>query len=356
MMSIVHLVPRLPPPVCGVGDYSLRLGAQLEAGHGIRSHFMTADDVKRATGSGGGVDAAAQNLEACLKAHHCAGQPMTLLLEYSGYGYAKRGAPVWLARAVKKLRLQVPSLRVVSMFHELFATGAPTSSAFWTSLIQRWVAATVAKSSDEVVTNRQPSAQWLSRHTRQRGPVHVRPVFSNFGEPQEVGPPDQRLPQLLAFGRGGGYSAQVWSDLASSMTALKVGKLVMVSHPVPIPDAFRSRFSVEILGELDAGAMSQVLSASRFGLLDYNPDFLGKSGILAAYAAHGVLPLFSLGAGDLPDGLRQSVHYLNMQGVQSDGATADLCQEIQQSLGSWYAPHAVKPTAEMYSRLIDRSV
>jgi hypothetical protein len=45
------------------------------------------------------------------------------------------------------------------------------------------------------------------------------------------------------------------------------------------------------LGQRSAAEISGFLLNSLAGFFDYNPDYLAKSGIFAAYCAHGLLPV-----------------------------------------------------------------
>lgn len=75
---------------------------------------------------------------------------------------------------------------------------------------------------------------------------------------------------------------------------------------------------------------------------------LAKSGIFAAYAAHGLVPVTTPGAaaGNL-DGLRAGEHF-----VPADSpalADADPCARIARQVQSWYAGHSIQAHAAAFA-------
>ncbi|MFZ4728709.1 MAG: glycosyltransferase family 1 protein, partial [Pseudanabaena sp.] len=61
-----------------------------------------------------------------------------VLLHYVGYGYAKRGCPVWLVDGIQRWKNLYPDRLLVTMFHELHASGTPPwTSSFWLSPLQK---------------------------------------------------------------------------------------------------------------------------------------------------------------------------------------------------------------------------
>lgn len=333
MMRWIHLIPRLPPPVCGVADYARCLSGALQT-RGMDSALVP-------------FKAEADWREVLLAETSKRESETVWLLHYSGYGYAKRGAPVALLRSLQALRRQCPEARLVTMFHELYAGGAPWTSAFWFSLLQKQVAARLARMSDAVVTNRQASAQWLRAHLPAGAEVTVLPVFSNFGEDAAPPPPMERPARLLIFGGGPARAADFWPQVETVMRKLSLAELVVVSHPMDVPESLRARFAVRLTGVLEPEAMAAELRSARCGMLDYNPDFLGKSGVLAACAAHGVVPVMARGQGVISEGLTEGRHFFSAAKLES---SADL-ESVQHGLREWYDPHSLEMTAREYERM-----
>lgn len=326
-MTFFHLIPRLPPPVCGVADHAGMLATALQA-QGVVSVLVPYH--------------AETDWRQILRRSAQAGEAVTWLVHYSGYGYAKRGAPLGLLRDLRRLRRECPGVRLLTMFHELYAGGPLWTSAFWLSPLQRHVAAGLARLSDAVFTNREASAEWL--RTRVSVPVTVRPVFSNFGESVDPLPPAARPARLLLFGGGPPRPVGFWPQVEAAMQRLQLNELVVVSHPLEVPVSLSERHGVRQTGVLEPEAMAEELRAARCGVLEYNPDFLGKSGVLAAYAAFGVVPLLTRGRGRLSEGLEEGRHFLSPADLGQGAALAT----VQNELRRWYEGHSLAATAQAY--------
>jgi hypothetical protein len=307
MSLIVHIVPQLPPAICGVGDYSLLIGRRIEelapaerCGYvtcGFRAAKQPPESPvwRDATGCCDGarlwnaVDELVEEMAEGATDH------MSLVVHLSGYGYDPKGAPGWLADALESQRPpQYSGTRILTMFHELYATGRPWQRAFWHSSRQREVAIRLARLSNAVMTNRQQSARWLEEMSqRPVGSVVSLPVTSNVGEPQSVPPWDQRPPRAVIFGGLHNKRFVVGKAATQSATLLEklgIEELVDVGQPASISRAvFEKRgIRIEQLGYRPRECVSELLLQSRIGLIDYACDFLEKSGVLAALAAHGL--------------------------------------------------------------------
>jgi hypothetical protein len=273
-----------------------------------------------------------------------------LMLQYSGYGYAKRGAPVGLARQIRQMRRQRPEIHLVTMFHELFAFGPPTTSSFWLSPVQRWVAWTLARLSDQIIANRAASAAWLEKHApKHREKVFVSPVFSNLGEAPDAPPPSQREAHLVFFG----YQAELWdagfTGLRRVIEALKPARVTILGRSAEIPAEVFGGIAVTRTGYLGAEEVSAILRTARWGLVAYNPEFLGKSSLLAAFMAHGVVPLLVDGHLPLSEGLERGVHLL---AVNELGSTTPDLDAISAAGQAWYLPHNRENTAAAFAKLL----
>ena len=122
-----------------------------------------------------------------------------MLLHFVGYGYQKRGCPVWLLRGLKAWKRRQKGARLITMFHELYPSGLPWQSSFWTSPLQRGICRELARLSD--VTNRAESVCIL-RMTGRTDVLNL-PVLSNVGEPESRQPIGDRDRRLVVFGGSG---------------------------------------------------------------------------------------------------------------------------------------------------------
>lgn len=271
-----------------------------------------------------------------------------IYLQYSGYGYAKRGAPLWLLKKIKKERSKIKKIGV--FFHELYASGPVTSSAFWLSPMQRYITRRLAESSDFWITNREASAQWLRKYAGDK-PHAVLPVFSNVGEISTYSP--ERLARIIVFGsatlRSATYHAAgdtlfswareqqlelhdigpIINDLALSVLLKKAG---VIQH-----------------GRLESDEVSKLLSAAMFGVIVYPIDFSAKSGVLAAYCAHGICPVLISKINDPVDGLIAGTNYL--AGIPNKAIPKKIIQNIGSAAWNWYQPHRIMEHIETLNRL-----
>ena len=71
-----------------------------------------------------------------------------VILHYVGYGYEKRGCPLWLIRGLESWKRNHRVHRLLVIFHELYAAGSPWQSSFWNSPVQRWITGRLARLAD----------------------------------------------------------------------------------------------------------------------------------------------------------------------------------------------------------------
>lgn len=259
-----------------------------------------------------------------------------LVLHFSGYGYAVRGLCDWLADGIEQLRARAGArLRLVTVFHELYAVGPPWRSAFWTSAAQRRIAARLARASDALWTNTASHARWLAAQAPAR-PLGVQPVFSNLGEPAAPPPFAARARSAVVFGSPA-TRARAFAALArqpGALQALGVQQLVEAGPGAPCrgaPGLPPRRHA----GLLPAAELRHELQQAAFGVLDYPGPLLGKSGVFAALAACGCVAVNTDRDCAPGDGLLAGRDYLAL------GAPADDAPQIAARVHAWYAGHGL---------------
>lgn len=319
-MRVLQIVPRLPPPEEGIGSYALCLERTL-AGHGISTSFLTAEE--------GGLARRMEEAEAD-----------AVLLHYANYGYQRRGCPFWLPEALRRSRAR----RRVTVFHEVYATGPPWRSSFWTQPFQRRIAAAVARTSDALITS-------LDLYVRRIGPAaapektSVTPVFSTVGEPREVPPLSSRARRMVIFGgrgaRGRAYG-EMRRDLAAACRALAIEEIADVGPPLERTEDAVEGVPVRRRGLLPAEEVGALLCDSLAGFVAYPAYFLPKSTIFAAYCAHGVLPVQAWRRRSLPGG---TAPWWTGSGDPQAVATA---------ARAWYEGHSLAVQTEDFRRLLVR--
>jgi len=319
-LKVVQIVPAVPPAIGGVTGYAEALAGALAGRAGIESRFVS----PRA----GGLD------------RELAGAG-TLLLHYANYGYERRGCPAELVAGLEAWRAGGESRRLVSVFHEVYASGPPWRSSFWLSPRQRRLASRLAALSDALLTTLGLYAGLLE----QLAPgvrVTVAPVFSTVGEPavDEMGP---RPPVMAVFG-GAGARVRAYGEalpeLAAACRALGIEEILDLGPDAGAP-ALVAGLPVRRTGTLPAAEVSRHLLAARAGFLAYPPGFLAKSTIFAAYCAHGLAPVCvwkGRGGGTAEAPLWQ--------------AAGPGVQEVAAAARGWYRGHALDLQVETYRRLL----
>ncbi|MDM0012627.1 hypothetical protein QTH87_09320 [Variovorax sp. J22P168] len=263
-----------------------------------------------------------------------------LCLHFSGYGFQKRGVPFWLLRAMREMRPRFDNIGIV--FHELFATGPPWRSAFWVSGMQKHIARELLGLADFWITSREGSARWLHGVQKREVPHRVLPIFSNVGEPDPVDQP--RQPRLVVFGtREVREKAYAWQDGEIFRCAQRLGLRI---HDIGASFAAGTLIAARlgqaeavVHGKLPAEAVSALLSESSHGVVAYQLHFVAKSGIFAAYAAHGACPVLLAPSYEEADGLVAGRHYL--AGFESVGQPSFDAALIGRQARDWYQPHCI---------------
>lgn len=349
-LTILQLVPRLKPAICGVGDYALELARALRDHHGIDTRFLVADPAWRHGATVDGFDVAVlpSRTPNALSQSIAASESEAVVVQYSGYGFSERGAPLWLAQALRKLCVTLPSVHLVTMFHELYATGPAWRSSFWLSYPQRWIASSIAQVSHQVRTNRRASACWVERAApRHHGRITVQPVFSNLGEAKTLIAASKRENRLLLFQPpccSQKSSRAFWDAWRTIDSMLHPEETVVAGRCGEVPDP--SRF--QVAGFLPAADASRLFSESRYCLTDYYDGYLGKSGVFAAIAAHGAGCLLARTNHSEEDGLREGTHYV-IADKAGDFLEEERLDEIARAAWEWYGNHSIEATAASYA-------
>jgi hypothetical protein len=353
--EILQIVPRFPPSISGVGDYAYLLARQLRAAHDIHTRFLVCvpswpEDqeidgfrVERFDSQKSGALARRMNSR---------GMPETVLLHYVGYGYHQRGCPLWLVRGLESWKRRNTKHRLIVMFHELYAFGPPWSSAFWTSPLQRALVKSLALMCEHGLTNLKTSQLILARMTsRCESDFSVLPVFSNVGEPPSLPAWSSRRARLVVFGDPA-WRRQAYFEhqtaVEETCAAFSLAEIVDIGAPCgPLP-----KLSVPCVlkGSLPADRVSEELLDARAGFFAYPAAYLGKSGIFAAYAAHGLVPVtHAENPTDNHDGLREREHFVSIGSWYRYGV-GDL-QRAAQGARAWYASHKISAQASSYAEI-----
>ncbi len=268
--TILQIVPRLPGSREGVGDYASELAAGLARSHGYETEFVT---------------------DAIISEKQWRPPAATaVVLHYVNYGYDPRGVPSWLPQKVSEIQQRCGG-RLITIFHELYASSSWRRSAFWLQPLQKRIARALAESSSVSIVSSAVLAEQL-RRLAPRARILVRPVLSTLGEPSlsrtQI---DQRDPRRWVICGG---SELIKRSLRSFPG---VGELFIVGG-ADRAEIRRSVDAAHYLPDVEATVASRILASCAFGWIDYfeRADVptaaILKSTAFAAYCAHGVVPVF----------------------------------------------------------------
>jgi hypothetical protein len=335
-VRVVQIVPHLPPPFEGVGTYAAALAQALEKRFGIETRFVVGDP----SWSGGENGAqSVQGRTAADLAATLAGSIDAVLLHYANYGYQRRGCPVWLAAGLSRGRW-----RLVTLFHEVWASGPPWRSSFWLLPAQRRLAAVVAHRSAALVTTLDLYGDMIRPWARGKE-IEVLPVFSTVGEPGEAPVWEERARRLVVFG-GAGVRGRAYGRFLPALTAavkaLAAAEVWDVGPPIACP-AEVGGVPIRGRGILPAAEVSEILRSSAAGFLAYPPAFLPKSTIFAAYCSHGALPVCAWDRHPRDGALAAGRHYWAGSGDP---------RSISAAAREWYLGHTLTRQTERFRDLL----
>ena len=308
-MTVTQIVPLFPPRIDGIGDYGLLLAAHLRDGYGMESRFLIGDPAWR-PGAAAGFPARAVSGRGAGALERGLADAGPVMLHYVGYGYQKRGVPLWLVDGLRRWKLAEPSRRLVVIFHELWSSGPPWRSEFYLRPAQRHLASRLLRLSDASLTSTPTMVRLLDAIVPGRTAFH--PVPSNL---PAVDPAARRLNRggpvrVVIFGQEGTRLRSVQSHGALLAGLVREDLLAGVDvvgggargGATPSADV-RRLFScvpadlVHVSSDVPAAEASRILAQADLFLTFYPPALVCKSGTVTAALACGCVPVLP-GASD----------------------------------------------------------
>jgi hypothetical protein len=317
--TILQIVPKIPGELEGVGDYALTIARKLRERFTVETVFgvLTTSFVPgpgRSNPSVEGFNLVA--LEHLLKPPFPEFDQPNLgkvLLHYVNYGFQKRGVPFRLLSILRGLRRRQRG-RLVTIFHELYASGPPWTSAFWLQPVQIRLAKSVAHLSDSCIVSSDNSGRELKRLVPDAH-IELHPVPSGIGEPslsqnQIAGRDPHRwaiFGGTALVGRSLRSFYELFSGIPASIAPRKLFVLGGDENPATrslLADLVRMTNSPDRTIECDyrprvaASEASTILQTCSFAWFNYfhRPDVettvILKSSAFASACAHAVIPIF----------------------------------------------------------------
>jgi hypothetical protein len=345
--TMIGIVPNFPPSIDGIGDYALNLAQQLHQDYGWNTRFIVGTPDWTGENFFEAESVKSRSREALISLLPSPSE--TILLHYAGHGYADRGCPVWLVQALAQWCKQGGKL--VTMFHELYATKPLLSSAILTSPFQKRLAIQLMQISDRVLTSRLDYANKISALSQHQS-VTTLPIFSNLGEIEHPKPLNRRSRELVIFGNTSSRQ-QIYQQLpflTRICQSLEIQHIVDVGAKIDLKFDTIDQVSIQMLGIQTAEQISQTLSHAIAGVTFYPPAYLAKSGVFAAYCSHGVLPIVLSNDLLAQDGLILNQHYWNAK----DQIDLNHAQAIATAAHTWYQSHSLSVHAQQFDRSLNR--
>jgi hypothetical protein len=349
MPLLIQVVPQLKPGRCGVTDHAIPLARELKAAFGVDTAFVVLNSDEKCELEFPAVYCTPDRLLASSLALN-GGGPGGILAHVSGYGYSADGAPTLLAGALNEVSRE-GRFSIAAFFHEVAATGAPWTSAFWNSHRQKKAVREIAELCDLIVTNIGLHARWLENETRRKPGVSVQllPVLSTIGEARGLIPAAEREPKMVVFGLVGTRQRayRELSELPVVLNALGIEEIVDIGPDCEVGSEVAGT-PVTRRGELTAAEVAAILSRAKYGFLSYTPAYLAKSSILAAYCAQGAVSVIAKPFDGEIDGLTDGVQVLSPKTAK--GVLASGLDRCSLEARAWYEKHRVRVHAATYAR------
>lgn len=361
-MTVLQIVPQFPSNFDGVADYALILARRFQQDHQIGSIF--------AAGKPGGAREKTE-FPVAPDWDSISRPPQSfehVILHYANYGYQTRGVPFGLRRRVRELRRKLRG-RWITTFHELYASGPPSQSAFWLYPLQARIARDLIDISDVCFVSSDVIKKEIQAYDSHK-PLRLLPVMSNFGEPQRTSL-NGRSPTHWAICGGTKLISRSLRSLAEARPLIpemyfpKQLEVIGGREDREIREEIATLtrtmrgLSCRYYPQVDPASASELLSNCSFAWIDYFgrekvwPGMIFKSGSFAACCAHGVIPILS--HAEAPPALGGDAFpawYFIARGVAHFPELEQLSISREQ-IYSWYHRHAsAQHTARAYAEAL----
>ena len=345
MDTLLQIVPKSPGGLDGVGDYALGIARKLREKFRCDTVFA-AFNAKSSEVPGGFKLVPLSSLP------EDASKYDRILLHYVNYGFQKRGVPFRLLSILRSMR-ESHRAKFVTVFHELYASGPPWTSAFWLQPVQIDLAKSIARLSDACIV----SSDYSRRELRRLSPhaeIELHPVPSGLDEPLLSA--DQianRDPHLWAIFGGTGLverSLRAFRQRKSLIPSPIAPRSLLVLGGAENP---ASRSLLVDLGiesdyrpQIPATEASKILRTCSFAFLDYfhRPDvetaIILKSSAFGSACAHAVIPVLPhRGSTIAIDGERLPGPYF-VDDERAEMPASDARAKTATDIYDWYQRHA----------------
>jgi hypothetical protein len=346
-VNLLHITPSFPPIVSGLAGYSSYLGRSLFLQHGWSSNYLTLERYSKQEDFfiEGGLVFRVENVNAFNREFRSiASKCDAILLHYVGYGYDKRGAPIWLVNTIEEYYRMGCAKKIVIIFHELFAFGPPWTSSFWLCQTQQWIVKRLAKVASYSALTTHKNWDYMKRILGHKdGQMQLLPVFSTIGEGEIMYATNLREPYLVIFANSNWIKKWFLTHgqkIESICRMLDINEIHVVG--CDCVENLNTTVKIRWLGILPNHEVRCILQRAKVAFMDYLPQQLAKSSMFAAFASNGVPVIMPSDNGASIDGLRASYEYM----LISDDLRGDLrFNDVANKAKAWYDSHSLSVTS-----------
>ena len=286
--NIVQISPTFPPNIGGVGNYTKLLADFLKT-KGINSKILISDHLDNKNKKLNLFGKNNANLNSLLENTNST----QVILHFSGYGYASRGLCFDLICSLKKWKEISKSRQIITIFHEIYATGPIFRMSYWTSLPQKYLAKKLLKLSNIALITSKQNNITLSSFDEKKKIIYSN-VFSNIGELKKNRKLQIRKNIAIIFGST--YQKKIlYNDILINqnqyeniLKKISIQKIIDIGPKLEISKRIKF-IDIKRVGVKSKDYISRLLKKSKVGIVFYPVNQMTKSGIIAAYASHGLV-------------------------------------------------------------------
>ncbi len=290
MKNIMQICPTFPPNIGGVGNYTKILSDYLKK-RGIKSKILISDYLENKNRKQILFGKKSKNLNLLLENINS----KNIILHYSGYGYASRGLCFSLVKSLEKWKQNKSDRKLITIFHEIYATGPFYRMSFWTSLLQKYLAKKLFEMSNVSIVTSKQNKLILSSFDKKRKITYTN-VFSNIGELKKNKKIEERKNIAIIFGNI--FQKEIlYEDILLNknkyenlLKKMSITQIIDIGPKIDISKSiFFKRINIKRIGIKSKRYISYLLKISKVGMVFYPVGQMTKSGIVAAYASHGLV-------------------------------------------------------------------
>ena len=211
-----------------------------------------------------------------------------LFVNYSNYGFQKRGVPVfWVLKVICYSKFYKIKLHV--FFHELYANSKnPLHSSYWLHVIQKFLCHTLFYASDCSYCSNSVMFSILKK-IKSNTPLFNIGILSNIPSSHCVLDFHHRDNVAIVFGTSK-QRELVYKNivlLKKTCNSLGLKKIIDIGSKIDQNSILKFDFiEVDEMGVLKIEDISKLMGVSKFGFIHYDYHLLPKSGIFASYACN----------------------------------------------------------------------